>query len=242
MADADNTIQVQPRTPGGGRAARKVREQGRIPAIVYGNRKDAAAVSVDQGAMLALLHTGTQLAHVAGDGGAAELVLIKEVQWDPMGGRILHVDFNRVDVNRKVRVQVPLELKGKPAGAEEGGVLDQVLLQIEVECLPLDIPKEPIRASAAEMKVGDIMHVRDVRLPPKLTAITGPDTVVATVKIPLETVEPAPVEGAAAEPEVIAKGKIEEEGAEGEAAPAAGGAAAAPAAKDKKAPADKEKK
>jgi large subunit ribosomal protein L25 len=238
MAEAENTIAVAVRAAGGGRAARKVREEGRVPAVVYGNKKDAATVSVDERELLTLLKTGTQLAHVK-NGSAVELVLIKEVQWDAMGGRILHVDFNRVDVNRKVRVQVPLELRGKPAGAEEGGVLDQVLLQIEIECLPLDIPKEPIRHSVTEMKVNDILHVKDIKLPPKLTAVTGADAVVATVKIPLETVEPAPVEGAPTEPELIAKGKVEEEGAEGEAAAAAGGAA--PAAKDKKAP-EKEKK
>lgn len=238
MADAENTIAAMPRLAGGYRAARKVREDGRVPAVVYGNKKDTNSVSVDEDELLELLHTGTQLAHVK-TGGEAELVLIKEVQWDALGSRILHVDFNRVDVNRKVRVQVPLELKGKPAGAEEGGVLDQVLLQLEIECLPLDIPKEPIRASSAEMKVGDIMHVKDIKLPPKLVAITSPDAVVATVKIPLETVEAPAVEAGAVEPELIAKGKIEEEGAEGAAAPAAPGEKK-PAAEKKGA--EKEKK
>jgi large subunit ribosomal protein L25 len=156
-----------------------------------------------------------------------DLMLIKAVQLDHLGSTVLHVDFNRVDITKKVRVPLHLELRGKPAGAEEGGVLNQVLQQIEVECLPLDIPREALKISVVDLKVGDILHVKELKLPATIHAVTGGDTVVATVKVPLAKAEGAAAEGEA-EPEVLKKGKGEEEGA------AAGAAPAAPAAKAEK--------
>ena len=132
---------------------------------------------------------------------------------------MLHVDFTRVDLNERVEVTVPLILKGEPKGEAEGGVLTQVISDIQIECLVTQIP-EDIKHNVSEMGLNDVVHISDLKLPDGVRAIQDPDQIVATVK---EVVEEAPAEVAegAAEPEVIGKA---EEGAEG-AAPAEGGEA-----------------
>jgi large subunit ribosomal protein L25 len=131
---------------------------------------------------------------------------------------VLHVDFTRVDLNERVEVTVPLILKGEPKGEAEGGVLTQVISDIQIECLVTQIP-EDIRHNVSDMGLNDVVHISDLKLPDGVRAIQDPEQIVATVK---EVAEEAPAEAAegAAEPEVI--GKVEE-GAEG--APAEGGEA-----------------
>jgi large subunit ribosomal protein L25 len=222
MADTanNNTLKVEPRKPNEKGAAynRRLRTTGRVPGIVYGLAQDPLMVTVDAVELHDILHVGNPLIHVA-HGGKDELVLIKEVQHDPLGDALVHVDFNRVDVNKKVRVPLALDYKGKPAGADQGGVLDVIVVEIEVECLPLDIPKEAFKVNVADLKLNDVLHVRELKLPAKLTAVTPADTVLATVKVPLVKAE-TPAEEGAAEPEVLKKGKAETE--EGAAADAKG--------------------
>jgi large subunit ribosomal protein L25 len=160
------------------------------------------------------LHHGTHLFDLSLDG-KNEKVLVKEVQYDHLGMEVLHVDFARVSLDERVEVTVPLELKGEPKGEADGGVLQQIVAELELECLVTEIP-DAIRHNVAEMALGDVLHIKDLQLPPGAKALQDEDLIVATVK---EIAEEAPAEVAegAAEPEVI--GRKPEEGEEG-AAPA----------------------
>ena len=173
------------------------------------------------------LNHGAHLFDLALDG-KSEKVLVKEVQFDHLGIEVIHVDFARVSLDEKVKVNVPVELKGTPKGEADGGVLQQIINSLEVECLVTEIP-EVIRHLVSEMALNDVVHIRDLKLPEGVRVLQDGDLIVATVKEILEVVVAAPEEGAA-EPEVI--GRKLAEGEEGEAA--AGEAPAADAAKEKK--------
>ncbi len=150
---------------------------------------------------------------------------MKEVQFDHLGIEVIHVDFARVSLDEKVKVTVPVELKGTPKGEADGGVLQQIINSLEVECLVTEIP-EVIRHIVSEMALNDVVHIQDLKLPEGVRVLQDGDLIVATVKEILEVVVAAPEEGAA-EPEVI--GRKPAEGEEGEAA--AGEAPAAEAAR-----------
>jgi large subunit ribosomal protein L25 len=149
--------------------------------------------------------------------GATEQVLVKDVQWDHLGSSLIHVDLARVDLTERVKVAVQVVLRGTPKGATEGGVLEQVLSEMQVECLVTQIP-ESLRVNVAELGVGQALHIRDVPLPEGTVATGDPDTVVCVCRVLGE--EPAPeaavaeAEAGPAEPEVITRGKVEEEEAE----------------------------
>jgi len=161
---------------------------------------------------------GAHLFDLALDG-KSEKVLVKEVQYDHLGLEILHIDFARVSLDEKVEVTVALELKGTPKGEAEGGVLQQIISELEIECLVTDIP-EVIRHNVADMEKDSVLHIKDLKLPAGVRVLQDEDLIVATVK---EIAEEAPVEvaeGTAAEPEVIGR-KPEDEAAAGEEAAAA---------------------
>ena len=131
---------------------------------------------------------------------------------------VIHVDFARVSLDEKVKVTVPVELKGEPKGAADGGVLQQVIKELEVECLVTEIP-EAIRHNVSEMALNDVVHISDLKLPTGVKVLQDGDLIVATVKEILEVVAPVAAEEGAAEPEVIGR-----KPAEGEEAAAAGAA------------------
>ncbi|MEO6437174.1 MAG: 50S ribosomal protein L25, partial [Tepidisphaeraceae bacterium] len=148
-----------------------------------------------------------------------ETVLVKEVQYDHLGLEVLHVDFARVSLDEEVDVTVPLELKGEPKGEKDGGVLQQILSELELRCKVTDIPHD-IKHDVSEMGLDDVVHIKDLKLPPGVRCLQDEDLIVATVKeVKEEEAAPAP-EAESAEPEVI--GKKPEEGAEGDAAAAEG--------------------
>jgi large subunit ribosomal protein L25 len=149
--------------------------------------------------------------------GKSEKVLVKEVQYDHLGQEVLHVDFARVSLDERVEVTVPLELKGEPKGEADGGVLQQVIAELELECLVTEIP-DAIRHNVSEMALNDVLHIKDLKLPPGVRALQDEDLIVATVKeIQEEVAAPAAAEEGAAEPEVIGR-KAEDAPAEGAAA------------------------
>lgn len=206
---------------------RRTRAAGRIPAVVYGAQKagDAiapVAVAVDPKPFMRILHSQSglnTLITLKVPGEADSRVLVKEVQLDPLTHQPLHADFYRVNMDRRIRVTVPVVLKGEPRGVKvEGGVLDFVHREIEMECLPAEIPNA-IEVDVTRLGLNDAVHVRDVATDVTWTAITDPDTMLAHV-VPLRAAEEpaAAAEGApaaaAAEPEVIKKGKAEKEGDE----------------------------
>jgi large subunit ribosomal protein L25 len=147
--------------------------------------------------------------------GKSEKVLVKDVQYDHLGAEVLHVDFARVSLDERVEVTVPLELRGTPKGEADGGVLQQLVAELEIECLVTDIP-DAIRHNVSEMGLDTDLHVRDLQLPPGVKALQDEDLVLAQVREVKEE-EVAPTEVAeGGEPEVI--GRKPEEGEEGAAA------------------------
>lgn len=205
------TIQGEARTLGGRHANDRLRRQGLVPAVIYGHGKDPEYVSLSRHDIeLALAH----LQHVVQlkVGGHEQQYLIKDVQYDHLQKTPIHVDLVRVDPNERVRVKVAIDLRGTPAGTLKGGTLVQVLAEAEVECLLLKIP-DSIRARVDHLELNDMLHVREIELPPDIKILHGPDDIVAVVHPPRATVTPeaeaaAPAEGA--EPEVISKGVKEE--------------------------------
>jgi large subunit ribosomal protein L25 len=216
--------------------ARRLRASGKIPAVVYGGKDGGKAIAVDPKVLARILRTeqgaNTLIAlNVPGAGNAR--VLVREYQLDPVTHELLHADFYRVAMDKLIRIPVTVVPQGEPKGVkQQGGVLDIVHRQIEIECLPADIPNN-IEVDVRELMVGQSIRVKDLATNAKWKAITDPETMLLHVIIPKVEEAPAPadaaVAGAAAapEPEVIKKGKKEEEGAEAAAAPAA-------AKKDKK--------
>jgi large subunit ribosomal protein L25 len=227
MAVKSAQVTAKSRSELGSRANRRLRESGVLPGVIYGHKEAIVPVSLPRKEVVDHLNHGAHLFDLALDG-KSEKVLVKEVQFDHLGIEVIHVDFARVSLDEKVKVNVPVELKGTPKGEADGGVLQQIINSLEVECLVTEIP-EVIRHLVSEMALNDVVHIRDLKLPEGVRVLQDGDLIVATVKEILEVVVAAPEEGAA-EPEVI--GRKPAEGEEGEAA--AGDAPAADAAKEKK--------
>jgi large subunit ribosomal protein L25 len=226
---AVQTVQLtaRPRREIGSRANKRLREAGLIPGVIYGHKKEVIPVALPGGELSQHLSHGAHVFDLDVEG-KSEKVLLKDVQYDHLGSTVIHVDFNRVSLEELVRVTVPIELKGTPKGEADGGVLQQVMATLEVECRVLEIP-EAIRHSVAEMALDEVLHIKDLKLPTGVKAVHDGELIVAMVKEVLEVLPVAPVvEEAAAEPEVIGR-KVEEEG-EAAAAPTE---AAAPVKKEK---------
>jgi large subunit ribosomal protein L25 len=217
MASQSAQLTAKVREELGSRRNKRLRDAGFVPGVIYGHKEAVVPVTLPKKELVGYLNHGAHLFNLAIDG-KSENVLVKDVQYDHLGIEVLHVDFTRVDLNERVEVTVPLILKGEPKGEAEGGVLTQVISDIQIECLVTQIP-EDIRHNVSDMGLNDVVHIGDLKLPDGVRAIQDPEQIVATVK---EVAEEAPAEVAegAAEPEVI--GKVEE-GAEG--APAEGGEA-----------------
>jgi large subunit ribosomal protein L25 len=193
----------------GTRRVRPLRRKGDIPGIVYGHGEAPVPITLNGHDLDAALSRGERLLELEVDG-RLENILIKDVQYDAMGNDVLHVDLARVDLDERVKVTVPIMLRGTPAGAVEGGVLHQVSAQMEIECAVRAIPDD-IRFSVAEMKVNDLLHMRDLPLPEGAKLISDGEAIVATVRVILEVEPVAPAEGTPALPEVIGEKKEEEE-------------------------------
>jgi large subunit ribosomal protein L25 len=229
-------IEAVERTQRGKNEARRLRVSGKIPAVVYGVKEGGRAIAVDPKMLSRILRTelgANTLIQLKLEGAGDTRVLVKEYQIDPVTHQLLHADFYRVAMDKVIRVTVTVVPRGEPKGVkQQGGVLDIVHRQLEIECLPADIP-EHIEIDVTEMMVGQSVRVRDVATNAKWKAISDPEMMLLHVIIPkVEEVAVTPEAAAAAagaapaEPEVIKKGKKEE--AEGEEA------AAAPAKKEKK--------
>jgi large subunit ribosomal protein L25 len=212
-------ISAKPRSELGSRANKRLRDSGQIPGVIYGHKEAVVPVTLPKKDVVGHLNRGAHLFDLSVDG-KSEKVLVKEVQYDHLGIEVLHVDFARVSLDEKVELTIPLELKGTPKGEAEGGVLTQVLNELEVECLVTDIP-DVIRFSVSDMALGDVLHVKDLKLPTGVRVLQDEDLIVATVKEIVDTeadAAAAAAEAAAsAEPEVIGKKKEDEEAAAAEA-------------------------
>jgi len=213
-------VQVKNRAELGSRANKRLRDSGFLPGVIYGHKEAVIPVSMPKIEVANHLAKGAHVFDLQLDG-KSEKVLVKEVQYDHLGSDVIHVDFARVSFDERVKVTVPIELKGTPKGAEEGGVLQQVLSDLEIECLVLEIP-DLIRHNVSEMALDEVVHIKDLKLPAGVKALQDGELIVATVRMILEAAPAAPAEGeAAAEPEIIGRKVAEgEEAAEGAAAPA----------------------
>ena len=213
----DATLEVVSRNRFGRNEAGRLRREGMIPAVVYGEASEALPVSVDPKALLKILRSqsgANTLITLKIDGGAGAKVLVKEYQVHPVEVELLHADFYRVAMDKLLRVTVPVHLTGEARGVKaEGGVVDFVHREVVLECLPGDIP-EHLTIDVSDLGLHDGIRVRDLPVG-KWKALSDPDMLivhVVTVKVVEEA--PAATDAAAApvapaEPEVIKKGKIE---------------------------------
>jgi large subunit ribosomal protein L25 len=213
MSDAV-TLKATPRTQSGSRAAIKLRKQGLVPGVVYGHKQANAQVSVSAEELDRAIRVQHARVLDLEIGDKKETVLIREVQWDYLGKQMIHVDFERKDRAELVRVTVPVELRNAPK-ATGGGVLDQPLHTLHIEC-PLGNIPEAIRIDITNLALGHPIHVKELTLPEKVKVLEAPEAVIVQLKLPgIEAVPVAPVEPGAG-PEVIKpeKKKAEEEGGE----------------------------
>jgi len=241
-------VEAAPRAQRGKNEARRLRVTGRVPGVLYGGKGQAVTVSVNAKQVNAILRSesGHNTLFQVDLGGKHEPAILKDWLTDPVTGALLHVDLLRVAMDVRMRVQVPVHTFGDPAGVkQQGGVFEMVTREVEIECLPGDIPTE-FKADVSSLMLNQAIRARDLQMDTtKLKLLTDPEQVLAhVVTLKVEEEKPAEVvaaEGAVpAEPEVIKKGKKEvegEEGAEGEAKPKA--AAEKPEKAEK---GDKEKK
>lgn len=237
-------LKADTRTVSGKASAKGLRNKDIIPAVVYKGGKDAVKLQVIIKEMEQVLHTkaGENVIVTLKISGADakakdKTVVIKEIQRDPIKNRILHVDFNEISLTEMLKVNVPVTAHGEPVGVKaDGGTLEHVMWELQVECLPTDIP-EKLDVDVSNLKIGDAIYVKDIAIPEGVKVLSDPELIAMIVKPP--KVE-APKEEAAAEaptePELIRKKKeAEEEGEEEK-------KEEAPKAAEKKAPEKKEEK
>ena len=221
-----NILEAQQREPGNKNAVRRVRVAGKVPAVVYGAGKGTAVVSVDPRQVLRILksESGHNTIFDLALDGDREKAMIVDWQFEPIKGKLLHIDLLRIAMDKKLTVTVPILLKGEPEGVKtQGGILEQLLREVELECLPADIPKS-IEVDVSHLVFGIDVRVKDLAHGDKLKFLTDEDRMVAhitTVKEEVVATPEAVADAAAtpAEPEVIKKGKQEVEGEEAEAKP-----------------------
>lgn len=234
-------IEVSPREKIGTGQAKRLRRDGRVPAVLYGLKKNALSLTVGLRDLDRFLRTGNRLVELklAGD---TRTAILREIQWDPTTDAILHVDFVRVDKNQEIEDSVPVVFRGRAKGTAEGGVFQALRSTLDVLCKPVDLPKE-IVIDVEHLGVHDSVHANEVKLPAGVKLRGNPDVVMCVVAVvKVAAVAATPAEGAPAEPELIGRAAKVEEGAEGEAAEGKGKAEGKPAADKKAEPKKDEKK
>src|SRR6266550_2642953 len=243
-------LKAEPRSATGRSAARRLKARGIVPAVVYGGKEKSQPLQVSARDINAML------SHASGENILVELeiagekatrtALLQEVQHSPVGGDVLHVDFHAISMDEKIQADVPLEPLGVPTGVKNfGGLLEQNLRALPIECLPRDLP-DKITVDVSALAIGDSIHVRDIKLPAGVIAKVQAELTAFSVMAPVVEEEPVAAEAeAAAGPEVITAKKVEGEegapapggkgaaGAGAKGAPAPGGKGGAPAPKEK---------
>jgi len=222
----DITVTAEVRTSRGKNEARRTRRAGNIPAVVYGAFQDPVSVAVNPREILKIVRSTSgynTIFNLSITGGETTPVMLVDQQLDPIKGDLLHADLKRIDLTKRIRVTVPVHTEGEPAGVKvQGGLLEVVTRSVEIECLPDEIP-ESYTVDVSSLMIGQSKRASDIALSGSIKLMSPPDAVIAhVVALRAEEVAPA-AEGAAApeaaagtpaEPEVIKKGKKEEEAAE----------------------------
>jgi large subunit ribosomal protein L25 len=217
MAEAF-VLNVQERKTSGTNAAKQVRKQGLVPAVIYGHGEGTASLSVPGDVLYKAIRQGIRIFDVT-VGGAMQKALLREIQWDALGHDVLHADFYRVSADETITLEVKVEIRGAAPGVTTGGgVLVQQIHSLSVECLIINIP-ESIRVSVADLQLDQAIHVKELKLPEGVKVKNDPEAIIVQVSKKIEEeVAPvaAPTAAESAEPEVIGRVK-EAEGEEEEA-------------------------
>ncbi|MBI3636613.1 MAG: 50S ribosomal protein L25 [Candidatus Rokubacteria bacterium] len=214
-------LTIKPREATGKEVAKRLRREGTVPAVLYGGAKPQA-VTVDPKAVLRIIHGhegSTQLLTLKVEGeSVAKMAIIRDLQFDPVSERLLHVDLQEVTADRAITVRVAVHVVGEAAGVkEEKGILNLAMHEIEVSCLPTNIP-ERIDADVSALRIGDVLTVRELRAPEGVRIVNDPAQAVATVQPPMaeEVVAPVATAAVTTEPEVLTERKPKEEAAPAE--------------------------
>ena len=212
-------IRVESRDPAknkgtGTRAVRRLRRQGRIPAVIYGHKQEVVPITLSHDDVWQMIKAASHLAELD-LGGKTETVLIRDVQWDNLGKEILHLDFARVSAEEEIETDVNIELRGQAAGIAEGGILEQLVHSLRIKCPAGAIPSS-IKVDVGHLNVDDGVHVRDVSLPPGVTVDAEGDLLIVHVVVRGTTEEPTEeaAEEAVTQPEVIKPERKEKEKAD----------------------------
>jgi large subunit ribosomal protein L25 len=202
-------LKVEKREGRGTRKARHLRKTGQVPGVVYGHKQETISVSLSAEELARVIRQGAHVVDLSLDSGL-EKALIRDLQWDHLGKDLLHIDFERVSADERIQVPVRIELRGIAPGVTGGGILDQPLHTLTVECLAIAIP-DSIRVNINELQLDGAIHVKDLTLPEGVKAIADPDAIVVHITAPAVEPEAAAAPVATAEPELIGRPKTEEE-------------------------------
>lgn len=216
--NVDKTLRARSRDTSGKGAARQLRREGFVPAVVYGHGDETKSLTLDAhdfDRLLSRIHVGTTVVELEVEGDASRQVLIREIQRHPVRRDVLHVDFFHIRADEKISIDVPIHLVGDAKGVDEGGILQQVRHQLEIECLPTEIP-DAFTFDVSGLEIGDSVHVGDLDTG-NVVVLTDSDLTVCSVVPPTVEEEPE-VEEEGLEPELVG-----EEGEEGEPAAEAEG-------------------
>ncbi len=218
----DITLTAESRDSRGKNEARRLRARGLTPAVLYGATKDSVALAVNPKEVRKILRTGhNTIFDLAIQGGESSPVMLVAWQNDPVKDSLLHVDLKRIDLSKRITVKVPVHTVGEAKGVKlQGGLFEIVTREVEIECLPTDIPEE-FTLDVSELMIGQNLRTSDIKLPENVKLLSAADQVIAHVVSVKAEEEPAAADAiapaAAAEPEVVKKGKKEDEAAAPEA-------------------------
>jgi large subunit ribosomal protein L25 len=203
-------LKTQKRDVRGTKASERLRRQGLVPAVLYGHKEATEAVSLAHDALLDAIRHGARVVDLHSDKGIQK-AQIPELQWDHLGKDVLHADFKRVSADERITIQIRIELRGIAPGVTAGGLLEQPMHTVTIECLAIAVP-DSIRVNVAELQLDGAIHVRDLTLPAGVKAMDDPDAVVVHVAPPQAEPEPTAAEAAAqAEPEIVGRRVAEAE-------------------------------
>jgi large subunit ribosomal protein L25 len=204
-------LKTETRPERGTRLARRMRRTGKVPAVLYGHKQETVALTVSGEETAWAIRHGARVVDLA-VGDTVESALIAEVQWDHLGKELLHIDFQRVSRDERIKIVVPVELRGTPT-AVGGGIIEQPLHTLHIECLATAVP-ESIRVILSDLHVGSVVHVKELHLPEGVTVLDDPEAIVVQIKAPVVEAEAPAAPAGPAEPEVI--GRVKEEEGEAE--------------------------
>lgn len=202
-----DTLEVIPRKANGSRDSRRLRRQGLVPAILYGHGETCVELAARREALEAVIRHGSRIVDLTG--AVKERALVRELQWDTYGTRPIHVDLLRVSKSDRIKVKVPIDLKGEAPGHRAGGVVTLLVHEIEIECTPDTVP-EKIHAQIGTLELGGVVKAHDLELPKGARVVHAGDETIVSCGLPGKKGEEPVVAAGGAEPELIGRKPAEE--------------------------------